>query len=71
MYFIFWYFYGAFKCIFNKFNDFFIDEVPNDKAKESIRAKCVQYLDRAEKLKEYIEKSKNKKPVKAKDGDSG
>ncbi|XP_076047689.1 vacuolar protein sorting 4 isoform X2 [Oratosquilla oratoria] len=40
-------------------------EVPNEKAKDSIRAKCKQYLDRAEKLKDYIEKNKDKKkPVK-------
>lgn len=32
--------------------------------KESIRAKCMQYLERAEKLKEYLKKNK-KKPVKA------
>jgi len=44
-------------------------EVPNDKAKDSIRAKCKQYLDRAEKLKEYINKGETrKKPVK--DGES-
>ncbi|XP_039186795.1 vacuolar protein sorting-associated protein 4A isoform X3 [Crotalus tigris] len=38
----------------------------SDKAKESIRAKCAQYLDRAEKLKDYLRnKSKqSKKPVK-------
>lgn len=35
------------------------DEAHSDKAKESIRAKCVQYLDRAEKLKEYL-RSKDK-----------
>ncbi|KAG9338116.1 hypothetical protein JZ751_027087 [Albula glossodonta] len=44
------------------------DEAHSDKAKESIRGKCVQYLDRAEKLKDYL-KSKDKqqqgkKPVK-------
>lgn len=39
------------------------DEAQGDKAKESIRGKCVQYLDRAEKLKEYLKKGK-KKPVK-------
>ena len=45
------------------------DEVPNDRAKDTIRAKCKQYLDRAEKLKEYIAKNDNrKKPVK--DGDA-
>uniref|UniRef100_A0A2P2I0Y2 vesicle-fusing ATPase n=1 Tax=Hirondellea gigas TaxID=1518452 RepID=A0A2P2I0Y2_9CRUS len=44
-------------------------EVPNDRAKDTIRSKCKQYLDRAEKLKEYIGKNENrKKPVK--DGDS-
>lgn len=32
--------------------------------KESIRAKCMQYLERAEKLKEYLKKNK-KKPIKA------
>lgn len=38
-------------------------EAQGDKAKDSIRAKCLQYLDRAEKLKEYLKKGK-KKPVK-------
>jgi vacuolar protein-sorting-associated protein 4 len=45
------------------------DEAQGDKAKESIRAKCLQYLDRAEKLKTYLKKGKKQKPVK--DGDSG
>uniref|UniRef100_A0A090X7D1 Putative vacuolar sorting protein n=2 Tax=Ixodes ricinus TaxID=34613 RepID=A0A090X7D1_IXORI len=52
-------------------------EAQTDRAKESIRSKCVQYLDRAEKLKEYLRgKSKEKKPVKQgesdgkKDGDN-
>lgn len=45
-----------------------VDEAQGDKAKDSIRGKCLQYLDRAEKLKEYLKKGK-KKPVK--DGDSG
>lgn len=45
------------------------DEAQGDKAKESIRAKCLQYLDRAEKLKQYLKKGKKQKPVK--DGDSG
>lgn len=40
----------------------FLDEAQGDKAKESIRAKCVQYLERAEKIKESIKKEK-KKPV--------
>jgi len=38
-------------------------EASSDKAKESIRAKCVQYLDRAEKLKTYLKKKDKKKPV--------
>ncbi|KAG5889437.1 hypothetical protein JTB14_032770 [Gonioctena quinquepunctata] len=37
-------------------------EAQGEKAKESIRAKCVQYLERAEKLKETVRKGK-KKPV--------
>ncbi len=42
------------------------DEAHSDKAKESIRAKCISYLDRAEKLKSYVaNKKNNKKPVKA------
>lgn len=40
-------------------------EAQSDKAKESIRAKCVTYLERAEKLKEYIKGGSKKKPVKA------
>lgn len=43
----------------------FLDEAQGDKAKDSIRSKCVQYLDRAEKLKEYIKKKDKKKPIKA------
>jgi len=39
-------------------------EAQSDKAKESIRAKCVTYLERAEKLKEYVKKGSKKKPVK-------
>jgi len=42
-----------------------IDEAHSDKAKESIRAKCAQYLERAEKLKEHVNtKDNKKKPVK-------
>lgn len=37
-------------------------EAQGEKAKESIRAKCVQYLERAEQLKESVRKGK-KKPV--------
>lgn len=42
------------------------DEAHSDKAKESIRAKCMQYLDRAEKLKDYLRNKEKhgKKPVK-------
>lgn len=44
----------------------FPDEAHSDKAKESIRAKCMQYLDRAEKLKDYLKNKdkQGKKPVK-------
>lgn len=46
-------------------------EAQGERAKESIRAKCLQYLDRAEKLKEYLKKGKDKKkPVKAGDASS-
>lgn len=40
-------------------------EAQSEKAKESIRAKCVQYLERAEKLKTYLNGKNKKKPVKA------
>ena len=43
-------------------------EAQSEKAKESIRAKCIQYLERAEKLKTYVN-GKQKKPIKA--GESG
>ncbi|KAH8388051.1 hypothetical protein KR093_011374 [Drosophila rubida] len=39
-------------------------EAQGEKAKDSIRAKCLQYLDRAEKLKEYLKKGQKKKPLK-------
>ena len=39
------------------------DEAQGEKAKQSIRAKCTEYLDRAEKLKDYL-KNKEKKPQK-------
>jgi vacuolar protein-sorting-associated protein 4 len=39
-----------------------LDEAQGDKSKESIRAKCMQYLERAEKLKNFIKKGK-KKPM--------
>ncbi|XP_021942841.1 vacuolar protein sorting-associated protein 4A [Zootermopsis nevadensis] len=45
-------------------------EAQGERAKESIRTKCNQYLDRAEKLKAYITKGKGKKPLKAGESDS-
>ncbi|CAL1268154.1 unnamed protein product [Larinioides sclopetarius] len=39
-------------------------EAQSDKAKESIRAKCAQYLERAEKLKKYLKEKQKKKPIK-------
>jgi len=42
-------------------------EAQSEKAKESIRAKCIQYLERAEKLKQYVN-GKQKKPIKAGEG---
>ncbi|XP_064610411.1 vacuolar protein sorting-associated protein 4B-like isoform X2 [Liolophura sinensis] len=38
-------------------------EAQSEKAKESIRAKCMQYLDRAEKLKTHMSKKSKQKPV--------
>lgn len=54
-------------CNINSENKFYLyllylDEAQGEKAKESIRAKCVQYLERAEKIKDVIKKGK-KKPV--------
>lgn len=46
----------------------FLDEAQGEKAKESIRAKCTQYLERAEKLKESLKKG-HRKPIK--DGENG
>jgi vacuolar protein-sorting-associated protein 4 len=50
-------------------------EAQTDKAKETIRQKCMQYLDRAEKIKEYLRKAggkdNKKKPVKSGEGGSG
>lgn len=41
-------------------------ETHSDRSKESIRSKCTQYLERAEKLKEHVsKKGEGKKPVKA------
>ncbi|XP_076582483.1 vacuolar protein sorting-associated protein 4B-like [Chaetodon auriga] len=47
-------------------------EVQGDRSVQSIRAKCVDYLDRAERLKEYLrkkEKSPPAKPVKESQSD--
>ncbi|XP_017284310.1 vacuolar protein sorting-associated protein 4B-like [Kryptolebias marmoratus] len=48
-------------------------ETPNELSKQSIRAKCVVYLDRAEQLKEYLKKKEEAPPAKpVKDsGDKG
>uniref|UniRef100_A0A2L2XZG5 vesicle-fusing ATPase n=1 Tax=Parasteatoda tepidariorum TaxID=114398 RepID=A0A2L2XZG5_PARTP len=43
-------------------------EAQSDKAKESIRAKCVQYLERAEKLKKYLVEKQKKRIKDRKDG---
>ena len=49
---------------------FHLDEAHGDKAKQSIRDKCTQYLERAEQLKKYIEKKNKKKAVKEGGGSS-
>jgi 2-phosphoglycerate kinase len=46
-----------------------IDE-KNEKTKETIRKKFTEYLERAEKLKDYLAKKAKKKPV-AMMGDGG
>lgn len=50
----------------NCWNVFPSDEAHGDKAKERIRARCMEYLDRAEKLKDYLKnkEKQGKKPVK-------
>lgn len=40
------------------------DETQSEKAKSSIRTKCGEYLDRAEKLKEYLKKKESAPPAK-------
>jgi len=49
---------------------FHLDEAQNERSKESIRSKCIQYLDRAEKLKQFISGEKDK-PVKETGGGGG
>lgn len=46
-----------------------LDEAHSDKAKQSIREKCAQYLERAEKLKTFIGKDGEKKKKPIKDGE--
>lgn len=45
-----------------------VDEAQSDRSKEGIRAKCIQYLDRAEKLKAFVANKEKKKPVKESSG---
>ncbi|XP_065676370.1 vacuolar protein sorting-associated protein 4 isoform X2 [Hydra vulgaris] len=45
-------------------------EAQSDKSKESIRAKCIQYLDRAEKLKKFLAEQNGDKKKPVKDGGS-
>lgn len=40
------------------------DEAQGEKSKQSIRGKCAEYLDRAEKLKEYLKKKEKAPPAK-------
>lgn len=40
------------------------DEAQGDRAAQSIRAKCADYLDRAEQLKEYLRKKEKTPPAK-------
>ncbi|EGG21124.1 AAA ATPase domain-containing protein [Cavenderia fasciculata] len=42
----------------------------SERSKATIKAKTMEYLQRAEQLKEYLEKTKNKKPVAAMSGSS-
>lgn len=60
-------FFFSIKKLFNLITD----ETQGEKAKESIRNRCTQYLERAEKLKDYLKNGKNKrKPVKAGESNS-
>ena len=48
------------------FKFIFKDEAHSDKAKQSIREKCAQYLERAEKLKTFVsQKDSGEKKKKA------
>uniref|UniRef100_A0A8C2DNM4 Uncharacterized protein n=1 Tax=Cyprinus carpio TaxID=7962 RepID=A0A8C2DNM4_CYPCA len=57
--------HGGLLKVGSKFN-YILHVINVDKAKESIRGKCMQYLDRAEKLKDYLKNKdkQGKKPVK-------
>ncbi|XP_056376980.1 vacuolar protein sorting-associated protein 4B [Hyla sarda] len=43
-------------------------DAQGEKAKQSIRAKCIEYLDRAEQLKAYLKKSEKAPPKPVKEG---
>lgn len=43
-----------------KLKDGCTDEAQGEKAKDSIRAKCIQYLERAEKIKDSLKKGQKK-----------
>lgn len=61
-----------FLCFFFYYYYVFLpDETQSEKARESIRLKCAEYLDRAEKLKEYLKKKEKgpAKPVKESQSD--
>jgi len=72
------YFLHALKCKFIIYIEnylynyiFIVDETQGEKAKDSIRSRCTQYLERAEKLKDYLKNGKNKKkPVKTGESNS-
>lgn len=44
-------------------NNFSLDGCHNDKSRDSIKKKVGQYLDRAEKIKNYLESTNNKEEV--------
>lgn len=46
-------------------------EIKSERFREKVRMKCLLYVDRANKIKEYLEKERKKKAVKRKDGMSG
>lgn len=43
-------------------------DAQGEKAKQSIRAKCIEYLDRAEQLKDYLKKNEKAPPKPVKEG---